>query len=67
MAELFGRERSVITRHVGNVFREGELAEQSNVHVLHIAGAGRPVLLLYLIEGLASHRQHVTLNWLATG
>ena len=25
MAELFGRERSVITRHVGNVFREGEL------------------------------------------
>jgi hypothetical protein len=23
MAELLGRERSVITRHVGNVFREG--------------------------------------------
>jgi len=23
MAELFGRERSVITRHVGNVLREG--------------------------------------------
>jgi hypothetical protein len=29
MAELFGRERSVITRHVGNVFREGELAADS--------------------------------------
>jgi prophage maintenance system killer protein len=43
MAELFGRERSVITRHVGNVFREGELAEKSNVHFLHIAGAERPV------------------------
>jgi prophage maintenance system killer protein len=43
MAELFGRERSVITRHVGNVFREGELAETSNVHFLHIAGADRPV------------------------
>lgn len=43
MAELFGRERSVITRHVGNVFREGELAEPSNVHFLHIAGADRPV------------------------
>ncbi len=25
MAELFGRERSVITKHIGNVFREGEL------------------------------------------
>jgi prophage maintenance system killer protein len=28
---------------VGNVFREGELAEESNVHFLHIAGADRPV------------------------
>lgn len=43
MAKLFGRERSVITRHVGNVFREGELPEESNVHFLHIAGADRPV------------------------
>jgi len=36
MAELFGRERSVITKHVRNVFREGELAEESNVQNLHI-------------------------------
>lgn len=43
MAKLFGRERSVISRHVGNVFREGELPEASNVHFLHIAGADRPV------------------------
>jgi len=26
MADLFGRERSVIAKHVGNVYREGELA-----------------------------------------
>ena len=25
MAELFGRERSVIAKHIGNCFREGEL------------------------------------------
>ena len=25
MAELFGRERSVISKHIGNVFKEGEL------------------------------------------
>jgi hypothetical protein len=25
MAELFGRERSVITKHIRNVFKEGEL------------------------------------------
>lgn len=29
MAELFGRERSVITKHVRNVFREGELEPDS--------------------------------------
>jgi hypothetical protein len=66
MAELFGRERSVITRHVGNVFREGELAEKSNVHFLHAFGSDRPVLHRHLIRGLASHHQHVTLDWLLT-
>lgn len=43
MGVLFGRERSVITKHVRNVFREGELDEKSNVHFLHIAGSDKPV------------------------
>jgi len=43
MAELFGRERSVITKHLRNVFREEELIEESNVQNLHIAGSDRPV------------------------
>ena len=29
MAELFGRERSVITKHISNVFKEGELDRDS--------------------------------------
>jgi len=29
MADLFGRERSVITKHVRNVFKEGELEKAS--------------------------------------
>lgn len=29
MAELFGRERSVITKHIRNVFRDGEFAPDS--------------------------------------
>ena len=29
MAELFGRERSVISKHIGNVFKEGELAPET--------------------------------------
>ncbi len=43
MAELFARERSVITKHAKNVFREGELEEKSNVQILHIAGSDKPV------------------------
>lgn len=43
MAELFGRERSVITKHINNVFKEGELNKKSNVQNLHIAGSDKPV------------------------
>jgi hypothetical protein len=43
MSRLFGRERSVITKHIRNVFKEGELDEESNVHFLHIAGSDKPV------------------------
>jgi hypothetical protein len=43
MAELFGRERSVITRHIGNIFKEGELDEKSNVQSMHIANSDKPV------------------------
>ena len=43
MSRLFGRERSVITKHLGNVFRERELDEKSNVQNLHIAGSDKPV------------------------
>lgn len=43
MADLFGRERSVVTKHVRNVFSDGELAEESNVQNLHIASSDKPV------------------------
>ncbi|ESS71836.1 filamentation induced by cAMP protein Fic [Methyloglobulus morosus KoM1] len=43
MSELFGRERSVISKHIRNVFIEGELDEKSNVQNLHIAGSDKPV------------------------
>ncbi len=34
MSDLFGRDRTVITRHIhiNNVFSENELDEESNVH-----------------------------------
>ncbi len=43
MADLFGKERSVITKHIKNIFQEEELGEQSNVHFLHIANSDKPV------------------------
>lgn len=43
MTELFGRDQSVLSRHIRNVFKEGELPEQSNMQKMHIAGSDRPV------------------------
>lgn len=43
ITELFQRERTVITKHINNVFKEKELDEKSNVHFLHIANSDKPV------------------------
>ena len=43
MAVLFQRERTVITKHITNVFKEGELDEESNVHKMHITNSDKPV------------------------
>jgi hypothetical protein len=42
MGQLFGRERSVITKHVHSVFREGELAPEATcAKFAHTAGDGK--------------------------
>ena len=43
MALLFDREESNIRRHVTNVFKEGELERENNVHFLHVNGVKKPV------------------------
>ena len=43
MVDLFGRDRTVITKHINNIFKENELAEKSNVHFLHSAISDKPV------------------------
>jgi hypothetical protein len=48
MAELFQRDQSVISRHINNVFKEGELDPDSNMHFLHIANSDKPVALYNL-------------------
>jgi len=45
ISELFGRDQSVISRHVANILAEGELEEQGNMQKMHIASSARPVSL----------------------
>ena len=53
MCQLFQRDRSVITKHVRNVFSEGECDEMNNVQILHINQRGRP-LALYSLDVIIS-------------
>jgi hypothetical protein len=48
IAELFGRERSVITKHIRNIFNDSELDEKSNVQNMHIPNSDKPVSLYSL-------------------
>ena len=48
LSMLFMRERSVISKHIKNIFSEGELEEESNVHFLHNANSDKPVMLYSL-------------------
>jgi hypothetical protein len=52
-AEPFQRERSVITKHINNVFRENELSLEGNVQNLHIANSDKPVTF-YSLEVIIS-------------
>jgi hypothetical protein len=45
---LFQRDQSVISRHVRNVFKEGELDEKSNMQKMHIPNSDKPVVFYNL-------------------
>ena len=65
MAILFGKEESNIRRHIINVFNEGELPRDNNVHFLHVNGVKKPVPFYTLdviisIGLLCSFRSNVT-------
>lgn len=48
MSELFQRDVSVISRHIQNVFEEGELDEKSNLQNMQIANSDKPIKLFSL-------------------
>jgi prophage maintenance system killer protein len=54
MAELFGRDRTVIGRHIAGVFDDGELERESNVQNLHIASGGDRPTTFYDLDVIIS-------------
>lgn len=53
MVALFGRNQSVISRHINNALEEEEINEKSNMQKMHIASADRPVTF-YDLETIIS-------------
>lgn len=48
MARLFGRDVSVISRHIANVLEEGELSEETSLQKVQTSQVGRPGALYSL-------------------
>ena len=50
---LFDTERSVVTKHLRNIFQTGELDKKSKVQKMHIALSDKPVAL-YRLDAIIS-------------
>lgn len=48
IVELFGIDQSVVSRHIRNIFKEGEVDEKSNMQKMHIANSDKPIVLYSL-------------------
>lgn len=48
IVQLFGVDQSVVSRHIRNSIRDGELDPKSNMQKMHIAGSDKPVTLYSL-------------------
>lgn len=43
IVKLFGVDQSVVSRHIRNLFKDGEIEEKSNMQKMHIANSDKPV------------------------
>ena len=48
IAQLFDKDRTVITRHINNILKDEEVDKKSNVQKMHIANSDKPVKLYSL-------------------
>lgn len=53
LTQLFNRDRTVITKHINNIFKEKELDEKSNVQKMHIPNSDKPVAF-YSLDAIIS-------------
>ena len=53
IAQLFGRDISVISRHIKNIFADGELEQKSNLQNMQIPNSDKPVVFYSLDVVLA--------------
>ena len=53
MIDLFQRDRSVISRHIANAFKEGEVDKENCLHILQTNAKGRPEVV-YNLEVVTS-------------
>jgi hypothetical protein len=40
IAQLYGKDQSVISRHIASIFSDGEVNKKSNMQEMHIANSG---------------------------
>ena len=43
LVKLFDKDQSVISRHINNAVKEGEIDQKSNMQIMHISRSDRPV------------------------
>jgi len=48
IVNLFGVDQSVVSRHIKNIFKDGEIEEKSNMQKMHNANSDKPVILYSL-------------------
>src|SRR3990167_10416005 len=44
IVKLFNVDQSVVSRHIKNIFKDGEIEEKSNMQKMHIANSDKPVI-----------------------
>lgn len=54
MVKLFDKDQSVIARHIKNVFKEGELPQESNMQILHITLSKYKPTTIYSLDVIIS-------------